>query len=118
MHSDPQEVIEFPFGFHTFFSKGGVNRFTHTEKHSSHEESLFNIKKNDITNNINKLSNNKRDGWYGWMGLGGSIFQWHPELKIGFAYVPTNLMLFDFPNYRGSLLQELIVEAVKKNLLA
>merc|ERR1712037_344698 len=30
-----------------------------------------------------------RDGYYGWIGYGGSVFQWHPKLKIGFAYVPT-----------------------------
>ena len=24
-----------------------------------------------------------RNGFYGWMGFGGSVFQWHPELKIG-----------------------------------
>ena len=30
-----------------------------------------------------------RNGYYGWYGLGGSVFQWNPRLKIGFAYVPT-----------------------------
>ena len=24
-----------------------------------------------------------RSGYVGWMGFGGSVFQWHPELKIG-----------------------------------
>ena len=23
----------------------------------------------------------------GWHGFGGSVFQWHPELKIGFAFL-------------------------------
>ena len=27
-----------------------------------------------------------RHGFYGWMGLGGSCFQVHPELNISFAY--------------------------------
>ena len=26
-----------------------------------------------------------RDGFYGWMGFGGSVFQWNPELKIGYV---------------------------------
>ena len=26
------------------------------------------------------------DGWMGWGGLGGSMFVWHPEKKLGFAY--------------------------------
>ena len=25
-------------------------------------------------------------GYYGWFGLGGSAFQWHPGHNIGFAY--------------------------------
>ena len=33
-----------------------------------------------------------RAGFYGWMGYGGSCFQWHPERKISFAYVPCLLI--------------------------
>ena len=32
-----------------------------------------------------------RDGYYGWFGYGGSVFQWHPDLRIGFGYTPTLL---------------------------
>ena len=32
-----------------------------------------------------------RAGYYGWMGYGGSVFQWEPELNIGFAYTCTLL---------------------------
>jgi len=45
--------------------------------------------------------NQGREGFFGWMGLGGSIFQWHPERRIGFAYVPTSLNLLDIVNERG-----------------
>ena len=31
------------------------------------------------------------EGWYGWEGIGGSVFQWNPELKISFAYIVTDL---------------------------
>ena len=41
-----------------------------------------------------------RDGFYGWMGLGGSVFQWHPQKRIGFAYVPTALNPIDLFNER------------------
>ena len=34
-----------------------------------------------------------RDGWMGWMGFGGSVMQWHPELKIGFAYNAFNFKI-------------------------
>jgi hypothetical protein len=39
------------------------------------------------------------------MGLGGSIFQWHPRLDIGFAFVPTSLHVLDFFNERGKVYQ-------------
>ena len=39
--------------------------------------------------------NKGREGFYGWMGLGGSIFQWNPELEIGFAFVPTSMHIID-----------------------
>jgi CubicO group peptidase (beta-lactamase class C family) len=54
--------------------------------------------------------NRGREGYYGWMGLGGSIFQWHPERKVGFAYVPTSLNVLDIVNERGKAYQ---VEVVK-----
>jgi len=47
-----------------------------------------------------------RDGYTGWMGLGGSVMQWHPRLKIGFAYVPTLLTWVDLNNNKARLLQE------------
>ena len=53
--------------------------------------------------------NRGREGFYGWMGLGGSIFQWHPERKIGFAYVPTSLNVLDLVNERGKAYQAEVV---------
>ena len=58
-----QEMHDFPtegstFGMKTNFTQGGVNKFE--------EEG-------------------GRDGYYGWFGYGGSVFQWHPDLRIGFA---------------------------------
>jgi hypothetical protein len=41
-----------------------------------------------------------RDGWYGWIGIGGSTMQWHPELNIGFGYATSNLYCVDFFNHR------------------
>lgn len=54
-----------------------------------------------------------REGFFGWMGYGGSIFQWHPELRIGFAYVPTALNTLDFFNQRGKTYQRQIVQCVR-----
>jgi CubicO group peptidase (beta-lactamase class C family) len=49
--------------------------------------------------------NTGREGYYGWMGFGGSIFQWHPEREIGFAFVPTVLHTLDILNERGKVYQ-------------
>ena len=45
-----------------------------------------------------------RDGWYGWKGLGGSVLQWNPELKIGFGYATTDLFPLDIINERIGVL--------------
>lgn len=57
--------------------------------------------------------NTGREGFYGWMGLGGSIFQWHPELRIGFAYVPTSLHVIDIVNERGKVYQAEVARCVE-----
>ena len=53
-----------------------------------------------------------RDGFYGWMGLGGSVFQWHPRKRIGFAYVPTALNPIDLFNERGKSYQKAVVQCL------
>ena len=40
------------------------------------------------------------------MGLGGSIFQWHPELEIGFAFVPTSLHILDLVMSEGRSIKQ------------
>jgi len=55
-----------------------------------------------------------RDGYYGWMGYGGSVFQWHPELKIGFGYAPTLLCWIDLVNNKARLLQGEVARCARK----
>jgi len=52
------------------------------------------------------------EGFYGWHGMGGSLFQWHPRKQIGFAYVPTFLNFVDFENNLAVYLQEEVVNCV------
>ena len=54
-----------------------------------------------------------RKGYFGWYGMGGSVMQWHPELKIGFGYVPTLFQWYDAQNKKGAKLQKVVVECVK-----
>jgi CubicO group peptidase (beta-lactamase class C family) len=70
----------------TAFTQGGVNRFAAVGPNATALERAFNT---------------GREGYYGWMGFGGSIFQWHPEHEIGFAFVPTALHVLDLLNERG-----------------
>jgi CubicO group peptidase (beta-lactamase class C family) len=59
--------------------------------------------------------NRGREGFFGWMGLGGSIFQWHPEHEIGFAYVPTSLNVLDIVNERGKAYQAEVVKCLARS---
>lgn len=85
--------------------------------------------------------NKNREGYFGWFGYGGSIMQWHPELKIGFAFVifekfkniillrkkkipifflsqvPTFLNVTERFNDRGAVLQEIVKECVQNEKL-
>ncbi len=82
----------------TVFSEGGVNQFkTVGAAGSALERGL----------------NEGREGFWGWMGLGGSIFQWHRELDIGFGYVPTSLNVLDLMNERGKGYQREVLGCVE-----
>ncbi len=74
----------------TRFTQGGVDCFTACSPGCPRIERDF---------------NEGREGFYGWMGFGGSIFQWHPGMDIGFAFVPTSLHVLDFLNERGKRYQ-------------
>ena len=47
------------------------------------------------------------------MGFGGSIFQWHPELEIGFSFVPTSLHVLDLLNERGKRYQAEVLKCAR-----
>ena len=88
MHSYPEVQLEGVMGQRSIFTRGGLHFF----KKSMLKGDLNNFEKSLYYNN---------DGFYGWKGYGGSSMQWHPELKIGFAYVPTDLCRHDYHNYRS-----------------
>ena len=41
------------------------------------------------------------EGFIGWFGMGGSLFQWNPDLEIAFAFTPTLLHWYDIYNVRS-----------------
>ena len=97
LHENP---LEADMGFVTTrFTQGGVALFAEPAQKSSR---------------IEKALNTGREGFYGWMGLGGSLFQWHPQLKIGFGYVPTSLNILDLVNERGKAYQSEVLRCLEK----
>ncbi|MDG2276482.1 MAG: serine hydrolase [Pseudomonadales bacterium] len=80
------------------FSQGGLAQFGNLSDQSTATD---------------RRLNEGREGFYGWMGLGGSIFQWHPEQNIGFGYVPTSLNAIDFVNERGKSYQAEVLSCVR-----
>ena len=85
--------------FHYNFTKGGVNYFKNSTEATEVDKEQF---------------NKNREGYYGWFGFGGSIVQWHPQLKIGFAFIPTFLNITEITNQRGAVLQNLVKECAAK----
>ena len=100
----------------TSFTQGGVNVFRRQEP--------------DPETGLLPLTG--VEGFVGWMGLGGSLFQvpgipclglavmylflfqWNPELRIGFSYVPTLLTWFDLFNLKGKEMQQEVVNCFYK----
>lgn len=83
----------------TRFTQGGVDSFIPCGPDSSRLERDFTV---------------GREGFFGWMGLGGSIFQWHPGHEIGFAFVPTVLHAIDLFNERGKRYQAEVLRCVER----
>jgi len=54
-----------------------------------------------------------RAGYFGWMGYGGSAFQWHPELRIGFAYTCTLLFPISVFNAKAGEFQEEVAKCAR-----
>jgi CubicO group peptidase (beta-lactamase class C family) len=98
MHEAP--VQREMLGLRTSFTQGGVAHFSATDSQSS---------------KLEHASNQGREGFYGWMGLGGSLFQWHPEKKIGFSFVPTSLHVLDVVNERGKAYQAEILKCLESD---
>ena len=83
----------------SIFTQGGIAHFTRCDARSS---------------KLDKAFNTGREGFYGWMGLGGSIFQWHPAHRIGFGYVPTSLNVVDIVNERGKAYQAEVLNCIER----
>ncbi|MFK7913896.1 MAG: serine hydrolase domain-containing protein [Pseudomonadales bacterium] len=95
LHGDP--VPRKMMAMQTTFTQGGLATFPHPQPDDGE---------------FDQGLNRGREDYFGWMGLGGSIFQWQPQRKIGFAYVPTSLNVLDIVNERGKAYQAEVVRCV------
>jgi hypothetical protein len=48
------------------------------------------------------------------MGMGGSVFQWHPDLEIGFGFALNQMYWFDINNIKGAYLQKEVADCAAK----
>ena len=101
-HSNPTVESEIPWGQRTNFTQGGVCSFDWNSAKSI--EMNPNARVDELSDSVEDSLYAHREGWYGWMGFGGPVMQWHPELKIGFGYTTTTLLPIDFFNKRISFL--------------
>eukprot|EP00095_Tigriopus_kingsejongensis_P008027 maker-scaffold630_size122347-snap-gene-0.10 protein:Tk08027 transcript:maker-scaffold630_size122347-snap-gene-0.10-mRNA-1 annotation:"esterase" len=85
------------FGSKTCFTQGGVNHY----------------RKDEDEPGAKAMGMIPREDYFGWMGLGGSVFQYQPQLNIGFGYVPTLLHWEDFGCGRAARMQAMAVEIAK-----
>lgn len=97
MHDAP--TVAFTRFANTSFTQGGLNWFRPVDANAPEAEHAF---------------NGGREGFYGWTGFGGALFQWHPEREIGFAFVPTLLHTVDVLNERGKVYQAEVLRCVER----
>jgi CubicO group peptidase (beta-lactamase class C family) len=54
-----------------------------------------------------------REGYVGWLGAGGSVLQWRPDLRIGFGYAASRMEISP-RNLRGEVLQAMVAECAAR----
>jgi len=91
MHKgDSVEVDASMSGCRTQFTQAGVNKF---ERYTDDKPG-------------ERIFKSGREGFVGWLGLGGSVMQWHPRHNLGFGYTCTLISWWDLSNNRGRKLQK------------
>ena len=110
MHADPKFELLLPDGMGTEFTAAGLCYFDYEEmQKAEHQRGDF-FGKHPQTAQLEHELHFHRKGYYGWVGAGGPVLQWNPELQIGFGYVPSDFIEMDFYNYRGSTIQGVVAQ--------
>ena len=112
MHAEPTTEVMYG-GAKSMITKAGFCLFEFPEEEEKAQEVPADAKKlskdekivQKTVERVAKQCLTGREGYYGWFGVGGSVFNWHPELKIGFGYVPTYLNWLDLQNGKAAKIQ-------------
>jgi len=110
MHSSPK-LAPMNFGPRNNFTQGGVNLYG--QEHMNGQPRIPITDWGKVSNFCEEECEMNRSGFYGFIGFGGSVLQWNPTLKIGFAYVPTDFFTMDWYNTKGGQIQREVVAAVQ-----
>ena len=113
MLSEPDMKPMMNMAGQTCFTKGGVALCESLEEGAEmHQSNLKYMGKKPDYKRYNDFVA-CRNGFYGWMGFGGSVFQWNPEQHISFAFVNTDVFMTDRYCRRGGMIQKCVLEIVK-----
>ena len=93
--------------YHLFMnmSAGGLCKFGMDEEQKSKQKAFAKA--------MHSHMHDGREDFWGWIGHGGSIMQWHPETKVSVGYVPFDFLDTDYVNKRGKELQKIVIDIVK-----
>lgn len=102
MHAHPTEsrdaCFDVPAISPTNFARGGVDVF----KVNSGDPAWV------------RRESARRAGFVGWLGMGGAVMQWHPELRVGFAFTTDLLAWHDARNSSAARLQEQVARCARR----
>ena len=76
-------------GARSTYTQGGIHKYGLESLDAQNTDSKFGHP--EFTTLFEKHLHSNREGFYGWQGYGGKVFQWHPQLNIGFAYDPNRM---------------------------
>lgn len=97
-------------GFVCSYTKGGMYKM----------QSIADLKKECHPDAVKHVGDREelvargRHGYYGWCGTGGAMITHHPELKIGFGFVPSTLLSYDAFYRESGELQGIAAECARR----
>ena len=102
-HSEPIMRNDYMANMKTIFTKGGASL-------NANFSSFYGVGFGSAATEMNK----QNEGFYGWWGAGGSSFLWSPELKMSYAYLPSDSMFHPNMVFKSQKYQAVAAECARK----